>query len=224
MLLPSAFRAIASTLATTAALLFSAGAHAQALTLTFDALSAPSGTLAAGVQLQHSSNTHFVVSGAGYLVEPVPAGKFLAYYGLSNQSETLSLALGTSGTFALLSLDLAGMLGGGGGTLTDQLSIQITGTKLYGGMVSTSQPLALTPGRFTHYDSSYFAGFTGLTSVQFSGIGFNYARYVGVDNIALTISPVPEPETYALLLAGLGLLYAATFSTRNRQSSHNCLA
>ena len=101
------------------------------------------------------------------------------------------------------------MLGGGGGTLTDQLSIQITGTKLYGGMVSTSQPLALTPGRFTHCDSSYFSGFTGLTSVQFSGIGFNYARYVGVDNIALTISPVPEPETYALLLVGLGLVLAA---------------
>ncbi|MDT7519664.1 PEP-CTERM sorting domain-containing protein [Rhodoferax sp. TBRC 17660] len=209
MPLPSDFRAIASTLAAAAALLFSAGAHAQALTLTFDALSAPSGTLAAGVQLQHTSNTHFVVSGAGYLVEPAPAGKFLAYYGLSNQSETLSLAPGTSGTFALLSLDLAGMLGDGGGTLTDQLSIQITGTKLYGGMVSTSQPLALTPGRFTHYDSSYFAGFTGLTSVQFSGIGFNYARYVGVDNIALNISPVPEPETYVLLLVGLGLVLAA---------------
>ncbi|CAM8668353.1 PEP-CTERM protein-sorting domain [Comamonadaceae bacterium] len=209
MLLSSAFRAIASTLAAVAALLFSAGAHAQALTLTFDDLSGPSGTLATGVQLQHSSNTHSVVSGAGYLVEPAPAGKFLAYYGLSNQSETLSLAPGTSGTFALLSLDLAGLLGGGGGTLTDQLSIQITGTKLYGGMVSTSQPLALTPGRFTHYDSSYFAGFTGLTSVQFSGIGFNYARYVGVDNIALTISPVPEPETYALLLVGLGLVLVA---------------
>jgi hypothetical protein len=133
----------------------------------------------------------------------------LAYYGLSNQSETLSLTPGTSGTFALLSLDLAGLLGGGGGTLTDQLSIQITGTKLYGGMVSTSQPLALTPGRFTHYDSSYFAGFTGLTSVRFSGIGFNYARYVGVDNIALSITPVPEPETYVLLLAGLGLVMVA---------------
>ncbi|CAM8669807.1 PEP-CTERM protein-sorting domain [Comamonadaceae bacterium] len=206
MLLSSAFRAIAFTLAAASALLFSAGAHAQALTLTFDDLSGPSGTLATGVQLQHTSNTHSVVRGAGYLVEPAPAGKFLAYYGLSNQSETLSLAPGTSGTFALLSLDLAGMLGGGGGTLADQLSIQITGTKLYGGVVSASQPLALTPGRFTHYDSSYFAGFTGLTSVQFSGIGFNYARYVGVDNIALTISPVPEPETYALLLAGLSLV------------------
>ena len=218
MLLSSAFRAIASTLATTAALLFSAGAHAQALTLTFDALSAPSGTLAAGVQLQHSSNTHFVLSGAGYQVEPLPAGKFLAYYGLSNQSETLSLAPGTRGTFALLSLDLAGMLGGGGGTLTDQLSIQITGTKLYGGIVSASQPLALTPGRLTHYDSSYFAGFIGLTSVQFSGIGFNYARYVGVDNIALTISPVPEPETYVLLLAGLGLVMVA-----RRRGQPRCL-
>lgn len=215
MLLSSAFRGIASALATAAALLFSAGAHAQALTLTFDVLSVPSGTLAAGVQLQHSSNNHVVVGGAGYLVEPVPAGKFLAYYGLSNQSETLSLTPGTSGTFALLSLDLAGLLGGGGGTLTDQLSIQITGTKLYGGMVSTSQPLALTPGRFTHYDSSYFAGFTGLTSVQFSGIGLNYARYVGVDNIALTISPVPEPETYALLLAGLSLVVLA--KRRERQ-------
>ena len=205
MLLPSALRGIASAFTTAVVLLFSAGAQAQAFTLTFDELSGPSGTLASGVQLHHSTNTHFVVSGFGYLVDPVPAGKFLAYYGLSSQSETLSLTPGTSSTFALLSLDLAGMLGGGGGTLTDQLSIQITGTKLNGSVVTASQSLAVPPGRFAHYDSSYFAGFTGLTSVQFSGIGFNYARYVGVDNIALTISPVPEPETYALLLAGLGL-------------------
>ena len=209
MLLSSAFRAIASTLATTAALLLSAGAHAQALTLTFDEISGPSGTLAAGVQLQHSTNTHFVLSGAGYLVEPVPGGKFLAYYGLSEQSETLTLAPGTAGTFALQSLDLAGLLGAGAGQLTDQFSIRISGTKANGSVVNASQLLALTPGRFVHYGNEFFTGFTGLTSVRFSGLGINYARYVGVDNIALTISPVPEPETYALLLAGLSLVLLA---------------
>jgi len=200
--------------AATVALLWGSAAQAQTITLSFDDIAAPSGTLASGVQLQHSSNTHFVVSGAGYLVSPVPAGQFLAYYGLGSQNETLRLAPGTTGTFALLSLDLAGMLGGGGGTLADQLSIHITGTRLNGSVVSALQPLALTPGRFTRYDSSYFAGFTELTSVQFSGIGASYARYVGVDNITLNITPVPEPETYALLLAGLGLVLAA----RRRQA------
>jgi hypothetical protein len=195
--------------AATAALLWGSAVQAQTITLSFDDIATPSGTLASGVQLQHSSNTHFVVGGAGYLVAPVPAGKFLAYYGLGNQSETLSLAPGTSGTFALLSLDVAGMLGGGGGTLADQLSIHITGTRLNGTVVTTSQPLALPPGQFARYDSSYFAGFTGLTSVQFSGIGFNYARYIGVDNITLAVTPVPEPATYALMLAGLGLVLAA---------------
>lgn len=223
MLLPSALRGIASAFATAVVLLFSAGAQAQALTLTFDDLATPTGALASGVQLQHTSNTHFVLSGAGYLLPPVPGGKFLAYYGLSEQSETLTLAPGTAATFALQSLDLAGLLGGGAGQPTDQFSIRISGTKANGSVVNASQPLALTPGRFVHYGSEFFTGFNGLTSVRLSGIGVNYARYVGVDNIALTISPVPEPETYALLLAGLGLLHAA-FSTRYRQSSHNCLA
>lgn len=151
----SAFRAIASTLTTAAALLCAGGAGAQALTLTFDDLASPTGTLAAGVQLQHSTDTHFVLSGAGYLLAPAPEGKFLGYYGLSEQSETLSLAPGTTGTFALQSLELAGPLGFGGGQLADQFSIRITGTKADGSLVQASQPLALTPGRFVHYGSEF---------------------------------------------------------------------
>lgn len=29
---------------------------------------------------------------------------------------------------------------------------------------------------------------------------------MGINNIKLTITPVPEPETYAMMLIGLGLL------------------
>ena len=76
MLPSSAFRGIASALATAAALLVSAGAHAQALTLKFDELSGPSGTLAAGVQLQHSSNSHFVSAALATWWSPCPPVNF----------------------------------------------------------------------------------------------------------------------------------------------------
>jgi hypothetical protein len=47
--------------------------------------------------------------------------------------------------------------------------------------------------------------FTNLDSITMRIDGYpNRTVYVAIDNLVLT--PVPEPETYALLLAGLGLL------------------
>jgi hypothetical protein len=48
--------------------------------------------------------------------------------------------------------------------------------------------------------------FTSATGIR---IGFGPTAYnVGINNINFTINPVPEPESYALLLAGLGLMGA----------------
>ena len=38
----------------------------------------------------------------------------------------------------------------------------------------------------------------------------------GIDNVSLTVTPVPEPETYALMMAGLGLV---GFAVRRRQGN-----
>lgn len=196
----------------------SVAAQAQSLTLNFDNLSTPQGVSQYGLQLNYVGVTnpaHYVLDAnvVPLLTPPLPTGKFLAYYALESQYEKLSLAPSSPGTFSLNSVDLAGLIGAGGFQRSDQLSIRITGTKLDGSTVSTPDRFDLSPGAFTTFGSEYFAGFTGLTSLQFSGTGTNNARYVGIDNLSLTIAPVPEPETYAMLLAGLGLL-AAVVSKR----------
>lgn len=191
--------------------LCSAAAQAQSLTINFDNLSSPADALPFGLQLSHNGGAdayHYVLSGGTFLAPPVPFGKFLAYYALESQSESLSLASGSSGTFTVNGVDLAGVIGAGGFQSSDLLSIQITGTRFDGTTVTAQQRFDLTAGSFTNFGREYFDGFTGLTSLQFSGTGTNYARYVGIDNLAITLAPVPEPETYALLLAGLGLVAA----------------
>jgi len=57
-----------------------------------------------------------------------------------------------------------------------------------------------------NYDEGKFVGFA-RASADIYGFGLSNGTFV-VDN--LTISAVPEPETYAMFLAGLGLLGAAS--------------
>lgn len=193
----------------TALLALGGSVSAQALTLTFDDMSSTADAGNSGVVLQHSSNTHFVVNSTGFL-PAAGSGKLLAYYGLGTEKETLSLSPGLNSVFSLTGLSLAGLLGDGGGQATDNFSIRISGTRIDGTIVGGHEDFHLSPGALTQYGSTSFSGFTGLKSVTFSGIGVNAARYVGVDNVSLTITPVPvpEPESYALLLAGLGLIAA----------------
>ena len=49
----------------------------------------------------------------------------------------------------------------------------------------------------------------GISSATGIRIGFGPNAYnVGINNISFSVTPVPEPESYALLLAGLGLMGA----------------
>jgi hypothetical protein len=57
-----------------------------------------------------------------------------------------------------------------------------------------------------NYDEGKFVGFA-RASADIYRFGLSNGTFV-VDN--LTISAVPEPETYAMFLAGLGLLGAAS--------------
>lgn len=130
-------------------------------------------------------------------------------------SPSLTFSLASNKPFSLNGLDLVMWQVGYGET-----EAIITGNFVGGGSISHSVALDDTAfnsdirigNDFIHYDLN---GFTNLASVT---ITKDTTNFLAIDNINVTlplpaiipdpnpVSPVPEPETYALLLAGLGLI------------------
>jgi PEP-CTERM motif len=71
------------------------------------------------------------------------------------------------------------------------------------------QVLATNPGGSSAYDSNLTLNFSNL-SEGWHTLSFNrYGGLLGplkVDDVTLTVTAVPEPQTYALMLSGLGLV------------------
>jgi hypothetical protein len=108
------------------------------------------------------------------------------------------------GAFNLKSIDLAQLLGPGG----QDYSVTFIGTK-----ADMSGPVTQTLAFTGSWQTFNFNDFTNLSMVTWKENG-SINRDFLVDNIKVTA--VPEPETYAMLMAGLGLVgYAA----RRRKSS-----
>ncbi len=115
-----------------------------------------------------------------------------------------------SSPFSLRSMDLAGFSGQEG-------TIQVTGTFVDTSTISTIFTLdGIVDGIGGSVDFETFTfggGWNNLASVTILNTDPNaVAGAFMVDNI----SPVPEPETYAMLLAGLGLV---GFMARRRKES-----
>ena len=94
-------------------------------------------------------------------------------------------------------------------------NIDVVGNLVGGGTVSQSFAINRGPssGPLPFTTFAFNSGFNNLSSVTFSASGSTQPLYNGftVDNIAA----VPEPETYAMMLAGLGLM--GLFAKRKKQ-------
>lgn len=123
------------------------------------------------------------------------AGDYTGSTALINDNDngvTLLAKIG-GGAFDLASIDLAELALGG-----SSYNVSFTGATISGGAVNQTFTLDGLAGAETFlFDPS----FTNLTSV----VWVNSAAYHQFDNINTTAA-VPEPETYAMMLAGLGLV------------------
>jgi hypothetical protein len=184
-----------------AALLATGAIHASAETLTFEGFSnmnpVPSGY---GGLNWNNFSVLSDTSTSGYL-NGIVSGTSVAYNSWANPA-----SISSTTAFTLNSAFFTGAWNNG-------LTIHVTGS----GATNYSADIVVN----TTSPTNYVFNWTGLTSVNFSSSGGTPAGYSGsgahfaMDNMTINVAAVPEPETYALLLAGLGIIGA---TARRRKS------
>jgi hypothetical protein len=155
-------------------------------------------------QTSVTQNGHGVYDGATPSAYGAQNGSnILVYFAANNLSETFSSV--SNGAFDVTSLDIGGWLGFDNAPVPTL--IKLTGRK-FGSTATVSFDATVSPNTFTTFDLTQ-NGFTNLQSFELGGYkgsasGLDVTGYIAVDHILVTA--VPEPETIAMLLAGLGVL------------------
>ncbi|CAM8642822.1 PEP-CTERM protein-sorting domain [Comamonadaceae bacterium] len=148
-----------------------------------------------GYVFKYSNTFPLAVHGVTNLDTFGAAGNHYLAYEAGVGTETFSRQDG--GLFNLLSLDIGGWENFGSNSAT----LTITGLKADFSTLSFSA--AVLPDAFSTFQ---LTGFTHLRSVTLGALPGR--GYLAVDNLQVTA--VPESETYALMLAGLGLMAAVS--------------
>ena len=141
-------------------------------------------------------------SGGGSLFDLVPGhGAYIDLDGSTATAGLLSIGLGlTAGVQYTATFDLAG----------GQRGTAETGTVRFGS-ASLSYDLA-SADSFSAFSLSFTPGASGSFSLSFQNAGGDNLGAL-LDNVSITSdggpAPIPEPQTYALMLAGLALVGCA---------------
>ncbi|WP_296886038.1 PEP-CTERM sorting domain-containing protein [Thiobacillus sp.] len=163
----------------------------------------PSPYIEDGFKLTTSSGSPYTGYAGGTIYALTPShgqwmGSPAVYSGvITNYGSAFVLERADGGVFDLLSMDV--------GLLNNYPHFDVYGYFPQGGYVHQYTPLAYN---YTTLQTITFGNdFKGVNKLVFSSV------YAQVDNINLSVATVPEPETYALMLAGLGLV---GFAARRR--------
>lgn len=134
-------------------------------------------------------------------IEGTNGSNFLGFNGAHGYGEVVSFATAVNS----VALDVSRSNGSADGEITFQA---FNGATFLG---SATYSLGAI-NSWTHVSLNY----AGTTSVAWSGTGSSFHPF-GVDNLSFNVTAVPEPETYAMFLAGLGLMGAV--ARRRQQKS-----
>lgn len=141
-------------------------------------------------------------TGSGSLFDLLPGnGAYIDLDGSTGASGLLSVSLGlTAGVEYTATFNLAG----------SQRGSAETGTVSFGG-ASLDYALA-SSDPFAAFTLSFTPGASGTFDLSFQNAGGDNLGAL-LDNVSVTsnggVTPIPEPETYALMLAGLALVGCA---------------
>jgi hypothetical protein len=177
-----------------------------------------------------SANTFGFNAGGNLTVEPNP----VTIGGLSFFDETTPLDVSANGSPVLFLVPASGPPAYG----VDFLSYQNTQTGIvadvnsagstaigfqYGSydLPSGNATLTLSTGdtyTITPSTAAAFIGFTSTTPI--TSVSVNYPNNTTFDLVSVSVSAVPEPSTWAMMLVGLGGLGAMARSSRRRGTVH----
>ncbi len=159
----------------------------QALYQTFTTGAVSSATLSFSmfVNNQSTNGTQIRDGGTGSaLLDFETGGSFDA-----NQHVRVEILNAGAGTFATGTSDIAQTFYVGGSN----------GSSVIGGDVAN-------PYVNYSFDVSALLATGGTYTLRFASVANEGQLQLGLDNVSLQVTPVPEPDTYAMLLAGLGLM------------------
>lgn len=163
-------------------LLDSAAPSNQALYQTFNTGFISSATLTFQMFVNNQSSNGTQINAAG--LDYTTGGSFDA-----NQHVRVDLLNASASAFSTNSADILQSLYLGGST----------GSSVIGGDIAN-------PYQTYSFDLSSVLAAPGSYTLRFASVANEGQLQLGIDNVSLSVTPVPEPESYAMFLAGLGLM------------------